>query len=254
MYTTLTITFGDRGENHKGNQIIGEKAEIGFTLEDLNRAKKWFETRGIECSIYNLTEFAEKTNVEPAYLLVAKNGLSAICDTDEFYKEQMSLTKDKRALMRGKVKNKLARHNLCFSDESQKPDYEAGKGTIVAWSDVPILDKVHDTLPEIIGPVGQGMIGEGNYYYDPKTTGIGYHGDSERCKVIAFRAGVDMKLVYQWFYQSEPIGKQFQIILGHGDCYIMSSKSVGTDWMKRNIPTLRHAAGCDKYTTYKSKK
>ena len=251
MNTTLTITFGDRGENHKGNQIIGKKAEIGFTLEDLNRAQKWFQTHGIESSIYDLTELVSSIEVEPAYLLVAKNGLSAICDPDEFYKEQMVLPKDKHALMRGKVKNKLARHNLCFSDVSQEPDYEAGKGTIVAWSDVPLLEKVHNALPDIIGSVGEGMIGEGNYYYNPGTTGISYHGDGERCKVIAFRAGVDMKLVYQWFHKGQPIGNKFQIILGHGDCYIMSSKSVGTDWMKRNIPTLRHAAGCDKYTTYK---
>ena len=29
----------------------------------------------------------------------------------------------------------------------------------------------------------------------------------------------------------------------------MSEKSVGTDWKKKNIYTLRHATGSDKYTT-----
>lgn len=28
----------------------------------------------------------------------------------------------------------------------------------------------------------------------------------------------------------------------------MSEKTVGTDWKKKNIPTLRHATGIDKYT------
>jgi hypothetical protein len=27
----------------------------------------------------------------------------------------------------------------------------------------------------------------------------------------------------------------------------MSSKTVGTDWKKKKIPTLRHAAGCNKF-------
>jgi hypothetical protein len=29
----------------------------------------------------------------------------------------------------------------------------------------------------------------------------------------------------------------------------MSEKAVGTDWKRRVIPTLRHAAGCHKYLT-----
>jgi hypothetical protein len=29
--------------------------------------------------------------------------------------------------------------------------------------------------------------------------------------------------------------------------YVMSEKAVGFDWKKRIVPTLRHAAGCDKY-------
>lgn len=30
--------------------------------------------------------------------------------------------------------------------------------------------------------------------------------------------------------------------------YIMSEKAVGTDWKHSSIPTMRHAAGCRKYT------
>lgn len=36
--------------------------------------------------------------------------------------------------------------------------------------------------------------------------------------------------------------------------YIMSEKAVGYDWKKRKIPTLRHAAGADKYLIIKEKK
>lgn len=30
--SAITITFGDRAENHKGMQIVGKEAEHGFTL------------------------------------------------------------------------------------------------------------------------------------------------------------------------------------------------------------------------------
>jgi len=38
------------------------------------------------------------------------------------------------------------------------------------------------------------------------------------------------------------------IELRGGDIYIMSEKAVGTDWKKKNVPTLRHSAGSPKYT------
>jgi hypothetical protein len=39
-----------------------------------------------------------------------------------------------------------------------------------------------------------------------------------------------------------------------GDVYVMSEKAVGTDWLKKNTLTLRHAAGCAEFTTIKEKK
>jgi hypothetical protein len=54
---------------------------------------------------------------------------------------------------------------------------------------------------------------------------------------------------WQWFYQGKPIGDRIQIPLEAGDMYVMSEKAVGTDWKKKTIPTLRHATGCDKFTT-----
>ena len=34
----------------------------------------------------------------------------------------------------------------------------------------------------------------------------------------------------------------------HGDMYIMSEKATGFDWKSKSKYTLRHAAGCQKYT------
>ena len=87
------------------------------------------------------------------------------------------------------------------------------------------------------------MFAEENYYYNLKLkeVGIGFHGDTERRKVIAMRLGESMNLVYQWFYQSEPVGKRIELMLNDGDLYIMSDKAVGQDWMRKKIYTLRHA-------------
>jgi len=62
-----------------------------------------------------------------------------------------------------------------------------------------------------------------------------------------------MPFHFQWFQNSKPIGTRIKLILNHGDMYIMSEKAVGFDWKKRKIPTLRHAAGSEKYLTIKKK-
>lgn len=93
------------------------------------------------------------------------------------------------------------------------------------------------------------MQAEGNYYYDTKKTGIGFHGDSERCIVVAARLCESIPLVYNWFHNSEAIGSRVELNINHGDIYVMSEKAVGTDWKKKSIYTLRHAAGCSKFTS-----
>ena len=57
-----------------------------------------------------------------------------------------------------------------------------------------------------------------------------------------------MPIHYNWYYQGNPIGKNCKLMLNHGDIYIMSEKAVGFDWKSRNKYTLRHSAGCEKYT------
>jgi hypothetical protein len=68
-----------------------------------------------------------------------------------------------------------------------------------------------------------------------------------RC-VIAFRFGKEMSLCYQWYINSNEVGSKARFSIRGGDAYIMSDVAVGYDWKKRKVATLRHAAGCDKYT------
>lgn len=243
----FTLTFGDRCENHAGMQRLGKEADTGFTLTDLQQAKTWFEERGIECSLLFLNEhLPEGENADDAWFLVARVGVRTICSPADLFQEQEVLEKDKKALMRGRVVNKKARHNLCFAEEAQEAEYEKGKGTIVAFDSVPLLKKVRETLPEIMGEKARNLYIEGNYYYDLNKCYINFHGDSERRRVVGVRIGADFPLHFMWFKEGEQISKRMEILLSHGDIYIMSEKTVGKDWKRRKITTLRHAAGLAK--------
>jgi hypothetical protein len=247
---TFTITLGDQAENHVGMQKIGTLAEEGFEYEDLKRARDWFRARGGEADLYQL--HSENPKFEPAYVMAAKKGLDVILaerkeNSLDFFREQDVLPKDTKAKMYGRVVNKNARYNLCFNDTAQEPDYEEGKGRIIAFSQVPILKYVIDSMPEIIGEKGKGLVAEGNYYYDITKCGIGYHGDTERRKVVGIRVGASLPIYYQWFHNSEPVGSNLEIPLDDGDVYFMSSKATGNDWKKKSAYTLRHATGASKF-------
>ena len=262
---TISLTFGDQGENHAGMQIIGSPAERGFNLEDLTRASNYFTERGFQTEIIPVHEKlpAEIYSSVPAglvdaYLLVVKNGVSAFVSPDYLYLEQYNLKMDKKALMRGRVVNKIARWNLCYDDVGQEADYDSGKGTIVPFSTVPLISGVREQLAGLFGIPRP--IAEMNFYYDVNKCGIGYHGDTERKIVMCCRLGESMTLSYQWHIGPERVGEQIRLMLEHGDLYVMSEKAVGYDWKKSVVdvgvggkskkvplPTLRHAAGCAKY-------
>jgi len=251
---TFTLTFGDQAENHVGMQKIGSMAKTGFTLDDLQKAiprfAKYRKSGVGAIDLYDLGKLYPSTSgveVPEAYLLVVRKGLCALVndeDTiDDFYQEQLVLEKDTKALMYGRVVDKKARHNLCFSERAQEPVYEEGKGRIVPYEEVPVMNGVRNNLSVLLGKKAQSLCVEGNYYYDVQKCFIGFHGDSERRRVVGVRAGAPFPLHFQWYCNGSVRGRRLEIMLGHGDLYVMTEKTVGTDWKKKNIPTLRHAAG-----------
>jgi hypothetical protein len=245
---TYTITFGDQGENHVGMQKIGVEAKKGISCEELKVIAKSFESLGCKTEITELKCKVDDDFVEvpEASLFVARNCISKLMKgvtTDDLLREQQGIKYDTKALMRGRVVNKKARHNVCFDEEGQEADFEEGKGTIVAWRDVPLLKALKKRLQELIGEKTKSLVGEGNFYYDVTKTMLGYHGDSERRIVVALRLGHEFPLFYQWYHRFEPVGKRIDFLLNSGDIYIMSEKAVGTDWKRSSIYTLRHSAG-----------
>ncbi len=246
---TFTLTYGECAENHRGMQQLGQIANEGFTKEDIDFAiDKFNGTGNANCHVYelhtHLTKQKNSAEPEEAYVLVVKDGLRKMgVDPDKLFVEQNKLEKDKKAVMYGRVVNKIARHNLCFDDEGQEPDYDIGKGTVVPFSDVPLTRKLRNKLPKFFGKKAKKMKCEGNYYYDVKTCGVGFHGDEERKRVIGVRLGESIDLHHVWYLNGKRVGDWHTLTLDHGDVYLMSEKAVGNDFKKRKIYTLRHAAG-----------
>ena len=284
LNSTVTVTFGDVGESHVGMQKIGTLADRGFSPDNVCDAKIYFEKMGCECILVNLNDFLpeteawdlkmktmkdqhigipalEEAKTSPDYnaiVLIVKIGMSALGDSHGslLKKELLDFTWDDAYYdwKQKKVKNKRARKNLNFSDTHQVSDFERGKGTTIAWNEAPILKTVRERLHEALGE--EDLIAEGNLYHEHLVSGIGYHGDSERRKVIGVRLGATMPMAWNWYYNNEPVGKNIHVLLETGDIYIMSEKAVGTDWLsppKKHF-SLRHAAGGPKYTKTHSTK
>jgi len=244
----ISLTFGDQAENHAGMQKIGIAKNKGYTYTNLKKIKEIAEKRGLTCEMNKLHDVVDDSCKEKAYLLIIRNGVKLFhMNADSLYDEHIKLDHDKKALMRGRVVNKHARYNLCYADYDQDPDYEKGKGRVVDFSSVPILNALRMLFPVRFGNKADNLVAELNLYYDLNNCGIGFHGDTERKIVICVRLGATMGLEYQWHYKNEPVFARKQFVLNHGDIYIMSDKAVGHDWKKSSIYTLRHGAGSAKY-------
>ena len=250
--SVITLTFGDSAENHVGMEKIGTmvKEGEGFSVEELKRLQEKLNTLPrVYCDIYTLNSGDQPE----ASVLVLRNGVNAILryklsNQESLFQEQAALEVDKKAFMYGRVVNKNARWNLCFDDVGHKPDYEAGKGRVVPYNEIPLTNFLRESLVQFFGEKARGLKCEANYYYDVKKCGIGYHGDSERRKVVGVRLGASMEMHYRWYKDGQPVGEEICVPLYGGDIYIMSEKAVGTDWKKKSTYTLRHATGCEKFT------
>lgn len=250
----ICITAGEQSENHAGMQINGNGlSNNGFSIDDLRKIKYLLDEKNIENEMIILNNYLDDDNrkdSDEAAIIVIKNGVKKISDVEpnEFLSEQIKLEWDKKYwdTRRKKVLNKQARYNLCYGKETQKPDYENKKGTIISYDNVPLLNKWRNSLNKYFGDKALNLEVEGNLYYDTKKTGIGFHGDSERKKVIACNIGESRPIHWQWYHNSKPVGERIKMTLNNGDMYIMSEKASGFDWKKRSIKTLRHAAG-EKY-------
>lgn len=268
----ITITLGDRAENHVGMQILGVGAERGYTLADLLDVR----SRLPEAQTDLIALHSQHERLPEAHLLVIRGAVpnhqevyQELCvlpwDRQYYSKRHVNRVNAKTGLPTKGVVDKHARYNLCFDNEAQEPDYAAKKGTVIALDTVPKLKAAKASIVAMLGDPGELKI-EGNFYEDITVNGIGFHGDAERKKTVGLRLGASHDIVFQWFVKETSanaiaekprvvqIGEQIKVELQAGDVYIMTEKATGTDWMKRIVPTLRHAAGAAKFVKCKHAK
>lgn len=189
--SVVTLTFGDVAENSHNMEKLGSMANEGFSVEELEEARTLFDSKGAVTELHDLTELlpSEETERPAASLLVVKQWLDHVGLGEDLLAEQLGLTPDTKCLMRGQVKNRIARHNLCFDEEGHDADYAIGKGTVLRFSSLPHLSSLRESLPTLLGEKARGLKCEGNYYYDAGKCHIGWRGDAERRKVVGVRLG-----------------------------------------------------------------
>lgn len=239
----LTHTFSECVENHAGMEMLGSKRKTGFAATTLRSV-----AAGVEGA--RIVELGRGD--DEACVMVLKGGVNMLLQdpqgADKLLIESTSKHFDSTFLnvRRKMVQNKHGRYNNCYADAAQEPDISTGKGTVVAFSDAPVMAKLRATLPNLLGEEAKNLFAETNYYRNvaDKKVGIGWHGDTERRLVIGVRVGpASLPLRFCWFSRSEPVSQEIDIELNHGDLYVMSDKATGHDWRQSSKRTLRHGVG-----------
>jgi hypothetical protein len=254
MTNRYALTLGEQSEIHVGCEIHGEGlADEGYTVQELMEMKEHFQDQADLVMLSDaLPEDVRGRN--GAAVLHIKGGINLLMGSatyaDEMLLEQMSVQYDKFYWDRRRVKmlNKIARHNAVFGERHIEASEDYRQSTVIGYDEVPLFQRVRDVLPEVFGEKARGLQSEGNHYYDRKS-GIGFHGDSERKRVICCSLGTPTSLYFYWRGpgSSEACSQKFELKLVHGDMYIMSEKATGFDWRMRSKYRLVHGAGASAY-------
>ena len=187
----VTYTWCECGENHHGNQQIGEIANPGegFMREDLIAAKTFAEEKyGCETEMFNLKKLGlvdddnepliiknkknETIGANSAHFLIIRGFIPAILQKygfsiSDLMTEVMGRKWDNKYwdTRRQKVLNKHARENNVISEAAQVANYEEGKGTIHAFNDMKIMNILRNEFKNI-GEKFDFACSEGNKYKD----------------------------------------------------------------------------------------
>jgi alkylated DNA repair dioxygenase AlkB len=190
-----------------------------------------------------------------AATLVIRNGAQLFCNgisdaADKLLEEQRAIEYDRKFwnARQKKTMNKRARYNTTFGEVSRSPSKDYRIPSTHAFP--PTLLTFRKNLASLLGDKATGLNAEGNHYYEEKS-GIGFHGDAERKIVICLSLGGSSVLRYHWRMpgSSDHTMEPSDILVNHGDVYIMSEKATGFDWKSRSKVRLVHGAGSTKYIT-----
>ena len=248
------LTLGEQSEIHVGCQIYGDGlAANGFTVDEL---------RGVAASFGENARVVDLTAALPEHLragneagiIIIKGGVDAIMGVSGYakamFEEQESVEYDECYFDRRRQKklNKVARHNAVFGDVHVAHSEDYQQSTVIAYDEVPLFKAFRERLPEVFGEKARRLESEGNHYYSAKS-GIGFHGDAERRKVICASLGTATVLHMYWRLpgSSNQGSEMLQFELEEGDVYAFSEKATGHDWRSSSKCRMVHGAGAKKY-------
>lgn len=251
------ITFGEVAILHIGSAQVGTAPRPrGLSVCDLRAAASRIKHLGGNTELVILSDaLPEDLRAgNEAATLVVRGGASLLLGradaADALLREQDEVKYDAKYWDRryGRTLHKRARHNVVFGEEGQGPSEDFRAFTIKAFSELPLLAAVRAALPNWLGEAASCLNAEGSLYFD-SSSGIGFHGDSERKIVVCLSLGASSTLRYHWRLpaSSEHMFEAVDIRVHHGDIYIMSEKATGFDWRRRSHVRVVHAAGSDKY-------
>lgn len=261
--TNHTITFRDRAWGYPGQPAIGALSAKGLGSNDFDRIVEECSQKKIKYQRVNLRDLLPKPTAndllectapgpESAELLIIEEGMSFLLGKPDvegvLLSELKSAPLDAQAISYGKIVTRRNQQSACFGDTTQLGDVQNNMCTINNFADFPTLLRVRLRIEQVVER-GK-LVAETNDYIfsgpasKRKRGKVMYHGDSEGKIVVGLRqGGPPMKLSFQWFLQSNPVGVTFEKMLPAGTLYFMSEKTTGFDSLQRKKLTLRHAAG-----------
>ena len=245
----MCITWSDDVESGPGYKEVHSEKVVngdGFTKEDFEKLVPQFP--GSKIIPLHSTDQPE------AYVFYAPCGALIFDNHKEFFDEILNvpLSKvDSWVWMFQKWLNKKARLNTNIADKEQERDLDNKKCSVVSFSDMPQAKWMREQLNKLGLDKMQNLNAEVNYYHVQKS-GIGYHGDGERKKVLAFNYGKQIRHIeFQCFEGGKMVGESVKIALKHGDIYAMCVVASGNNWKdvmnKKGVRHWRHRAGFEGY-------
>jgi len=203
MTTRCALTLGEQSEIHVGCEIHGQGlAAEGFGVQELMELKEHFQDQAELVILSDALPLGAQAQNAAAVLYI-KGGVNVLMGSrtyaDEMLLEQKSVRYDEFYFDRRRQRKlrQVARHNAVFGDRNVEPSEDYKQSTIIAYGEVLLFQRLREVLPEVFGEKARQLNSEGNLYYDRKS-GIGFHGDSERKRVICCSLGTPTSLFFYW--------------------------------------------------------
>lgn len=251
---TATITLSENIMHFSSMQNFGQKAENGFSNDDLIKVYNLFPSG--TCEIINLKDILPKTlyEIPDAYILIIREQFKIYADeilntmiSQEGSNSEGIITGvswDDYRIHNSKLVESKLHKKLVFLDiqELYKLPFSTieNRGTIYNIRRIPHLFKLNEVFNSLFN---ERLYAEGTYYYNTNECYTPMHQKKERKKVINLHLGSSFPLHFCWYHQSQKVSDMKTIQINHGDLYIMSEIAIGNIKESKTKLYLKHSMG-----------